>query len=316
MRVFIIGKGLMLANLILGAKAAGADIVGVFRYDYTKNSYLKMLLSDFFKPSPEVAVINSLKLNQIRMHSANSEMFQKLLISLNIDLLIIGTWGEKISAKTYNIPKIATVNAHPSLLPKYRGPNPYIQTILHGENFSGLTIHLLNDNFDSGAILKQEKIRIFETDTSKELKERTARVARNLISELIMDLNRKILTPIIQNEKCATYFPNISGDEKMIDFSIQSSVEISRTIRALHPFLPCYITYQDKFFIINPYKFKLLDKSNRRPATIVAKNYKNSSITIVCSDGVPIEFSDLKLYKSNKIKKYIDKEVKLNTFAN
>ena len=49
MKVVILGKGIMLANLILGAKAAGADIVGVFRYEYTKESKLKMLFMDFFR---------------------------------------------------------------------------------------------------------------------------------------------------------------------------------------------------------------------------------------------------------------------------
>ena len=313
MKVVILGNGIMLANLILGARAAGADIVGVFRYDYTKEHYgLKMLIKDFFKPAPEVTVINEFKLHQIRMSSANSEIFQKLLISLNPDLMIVGTWGEKICSKTYNIPKIATVNVHPSLLPKYRGPNPYMQTILHGETYSGVTIHLMNDNFDSGAILKQEKIRIFDTDTSKELKERTVRAARDLITELITDLNKKILMPINQDERYASYFPNITGDEKMLDFSIQTSLEISRTIRALHPFLPCYITYEDKFFIVDPYSFKILGKTTKKPNSIIEKDSETLSLTIVCADGVSVRFSNLKLYKSKKAKQYIKQKVKLS----
>ncbi len=79
---------------------------------------------------------------------------------------------EKISKETFDIPKIATVNVHPSLLPKYRGPNPYMQTILHGEKCSGVTIHLMDENFDEGPILKQEKVEILEADTSKELREK------------------------------------------------------------------------------------------------------------------------------------------------
>lgn len=312
MKVVILGKGIMLANLILGARAAGADIVGVFRYEYTEESKLKMLISDFFKPAPEVTMIKELKLHQIRMSSANSEYFQKLLISLNPDLMIVGTWGEKICAKTYNIPKIATVNVHPSLLPKYRGPNPYMQAILHGEAYSGITIHLMNDKFDSGAILKQEKVRIFETDTSKELRERTVREARNLVTELITDLNQKVLMPINQDERYATYFPNITGDEKMLDFSIQTAEEISATVRALHPFLPCYITHKNKFFVVDPYNIKILGKSNKKPNSIIAKNDIKSSVTIVCADQKAVQFSNLKLYKSSNVKKYIKNKVKLS----
>lgn len=313
MRVVILGKGLMLANIVLGAKDAGADIVGVFRYEQTVDSKLKLFLCDCFNPSPEVSLINSLNLNQIRFDSANSEYFQKLLIDLNVDLVIIGTWKEKISSKTYNIPKIATVNVHPSLLPKYRGPNPYIQTILNGEQFSGVTLHLVNDEYDAGAILKQEKIRIFENDTSKELRERTVRTARGLVSELISDLEHKVLTPVNQEDRFASYYPNITGDEMMLDFEYQTSDEISRTIRALHPFLPCYITHKNKYFVVNPYNFKILDILNSGDAgDIIAKNSKNSSLTIVCKDKRPIVFTNLKLYKSHFTKSYIKYRVRLN----
>lgn len=311
MRVVILGKGLMLANIILGVKDAGGDIVGVFRYEQTTEPKIKLFFQDFFKPAPEVTIIKQLKLNQIRFDSANSEYFQKLLVALNVDLLIVGTWKEKICAQTYNIPKIATINVHPSLLPKYRGPNPYIQTILNGEEYSGVTLHLVNDDYDAGAILKQEKVSIFPNDTSKELRERTVRTARNLITELLKDLDDKILTPVNQDEKYASYFPNITGEEMMLDFEYQTSEEISKTIRALHPFLPCYITHKNKFFKVNPYKYKILDiKSSAAPGDIIAKNPKNSSLTIVCKDNRPITFTHLKLYKSRFTKSYIKYHVK------
>lgn len=310
MRVVVLGKGLMLANIILGVMDAGAEIAGVFRYEQTCTNSLKLFVEDFFKPAPEVTLIKKMKLKQIRMKSANSEYFQRLMVSLNVDLIIVGTWKECISPQTYNIPKIATVNVHPSLLPKYRGPNPYLQTILHGEEFSGISIHLMNDKYDSGAILKQEKIRIFENDTSKELRDRTVRKARELVTEFIEDLNEKILTPVNQDEKYSTYFPNISGEEMMLDFSIQTSQEISRTIRALHPFLPCYITYGDEFFAVDPYNFKIFETKKEYPPNIVIdKDYSTRSISVVCKDGKAIRFSNLKLYKKKNTKQFIKKYV-------
>ena len=306
MRVVVLGKGLMLANVILGVLDSGADLVGVFRYEQTSKSRFRLMLEDFFSPQPEVTLIRKMKLPEIKMKSANEERFRKLLLHLNVDLVIVGSWHEKIDKETFNIPKIATLNVHPSLLPKYRGPNPYLQTILHGEEYSGVTVHLMNENFDSGAILKQEKIKIAENDTSKELREKSVLVARRLVSEVISDMDNRILTPVAQDEKFALYYPNISGEERMLDFEIQTSKEISRTVRALHPFLPCYITHGDRFFIVNPYKFVLLRNAvDRRPGTIIEKNIDKASITIVCKDGIPIRFSDLKLYKSRAVKRYI-----------
>lgn len=311
MRVVILGKGLMLANIILGAIDAGAEIVGVFRYESTCNSRIRMLIDDFFKPAPDVTLMKSLNLRQIRFKSANDPLFRKFLITWNVDLIIVGTWKERISKQTFIIPKIATVNVHPSLLPKYRGPNPYLQTILHGEKYSGVTLHLMNQSYDCGAILKQEKVEILDSDTSKELREKSVRVARNLVCDFLKDLDNRILMPIQQNEKYASYYPNISGDEKMLDFNFQTSDEISRTIRALHPFLPTYITYEDKFFVVNPYSFTVLNEEcAEKSGSIIAKNSEKSSLTIVCADKKAIRFSCLKLYNAElKTSKFIQEKV-------
>jgi len=83
---------------------------------------------------------------------------------------------------------------------------------------------------------------------------------------------------------------------------------------ALHPFLPCYITHKKDYFIINPYKIKILQhkSSDYKPNDIIAKNAKTSSLTIICKDNNAIAFSDLKLYKKPlRTKKYIEKHVKI-----
>jgi len=299
MKVVILGKGLMLANLILGAKDAGAEIVGVFRYENTCTNPIKLFLKDTFNPEPETTLIKELELNQIRLKSANSKAFRKLLISQNVDMVLVGTWRERIKKETFNIPKIGTINVHPSLLPKYRGPNPYMQTILHGEEYSGVTLHLMDERYDSGAILVQEKVKIFPSFTSKELREKSVVTARKLVRELITDLNDKIITPIKQVEKNASYFPNISGEERMIDFQTQTSEEIVRTVRALHPFLPVYIQHKNNFFIANPYLTAALPEKTdyANVGSIIDKNPKKHSITVVCKDNKAVRFSGLKLYR-------------------
>lgn len=139
-------------------------------------------------------------------------------------------------------------------------------------------------------------------------------MARKLVSEFITDLDYKIITPIAQSEKNATYFPNISGDEKMLDFKFQTSDEITRTVRALHPFLPCYITHNDKFLAVNPYSMQVLleDTRNANPGDIIAKTPEKLSVTIVCKDRKAIRFNGLKLYKHPFLtKRYIEKEVEV-----
>ena len=122
------------------------------------------------------------------------------------------------------------------------------------------------------------------------------------------------VNPVPQPHHRATYFSNISGDEKMLDFSTQSSLDIFRTVKALHPFLPTYISYKNRFFVVNPYSIKILQKDFLCASSgdIVYKNPQDCSLTIICSDKKAVQFSGLKLYKNpRQTKRYIDKSVKL-----
>lgn len=313
MKVVIIGKGLMLSNMILGAVDSGAKIVGVLRYETTTSNRILQNLRDLLNPSYEYTLMKQLKVKNLDFKSVNSEDFRQFLIKNNIDMLLVGTWREKISPQTFNIPTIGTVNVHPSLLPKYRGPNPYLQTILNGEEFSGVTLHLVDSGYDTGAILLQEKVKILPTDTSKELRERTVLSARKLVTQLFNELNSNIITPIKQIEAKATYYKNITGLEKMLDFSTQTADEISRTVRALHPFLPCYITHKSTFFVVNPYQIEILEGkfTQNKPNDIISKSSREKSLTIVCKDQSGIKFSDLMLYKGKFLTEfYISNRVK------
>ena len=316
MRVVILGKGLMLANLVLGARDAGAEIIGVFRYEHTSENPLLLFLKDTFNPAPEVTLLKELGVNQIRLRSANSPEFKKLLISQNVDLVLVGTWKERLKKDVFNIPTIGTVNVHPSLLPKYRGPNPYMQTILRGEKESGVTLPLVDEGYDTGAILFQEKVEILDSDTSKELRERSVRVARRLVRDFITDLNDKMITPIKQAEKYASYFPNVPGNERMLDFTFQTSEDVLRTVRALHPFLPCYITCEDKFLVVDPYSMQVLQDEfvDSKAGDIVAKSIENRSLTLMCKDNRAIRFSNLNLYKAKFFTKhFLEKKVKITS---
>lgn len=301
MRVVILGKGEMLANLIEGAIEAGAKIVGVFRYERTTLSPFKLFIRDFFTTSHDLTLIKQYKLYDIKCNSANSEEFRKELLRLNVDVMFVGTWRERIKKAVYDIPVIASINVHPSLLPAYRGPNPYLQTIKHMEKYSGVTFHLMDENYDTGPILAQEKVDILPCDTGKELKEKTVFAARVLMTDILKRLQFGIISPIKQDERKASYYPNISPDEMMLDFTKKTAEEMHAHIRALHPWLPCYVTIGNKFFITNPYKLRIIKNIHADAGKIVAKNASTMTLVIACKGGDALEMSGLKLYKKKLI---------------
>ncbi len=296
-KIVILGHGDMLSNLIIGATDAKCKIVGVFRYERLKTCSIYRKLKDFFLPSKEYSYIKSYNLPEIKAKSANSEEFKRELLALNPDIVLVGTWSEKLKKDIVQLPKIAMINAHPSLLPKYRGPNPYLQTIWHREKQSGITFHLMNEKFDSGAILLQKTVEIKPDDTGKELKERTVLTARSAVTELLNMLADDFIIPVDQSEERATYYPQIKQDDIMLDFK-QSAEEISAHIRAFHPWSKTFFEHKNKFFIPNPYALEILENTTELKETgqIIDKNNKEKSITVVCGDGKLLKMSNLKLY--------------------
>lgn len=313
MKVVILGAGQMLMNLIAGCEDAGCEIVGVFRYERVAHKNFDRFLIDIFNPSKEYNYIKSHNLYEIKAKSANSAEFKKEILRLNADIILVGTWSEKLKKPIIDLPKLATINTHPALLPKYRGPNPYLQAIKHLEKESGVSFHLMDEKFDSGAILLQKRIPIEDTDTGVELRNKAASAAREGVCELLTRLDKEIIVPVKQDEKYASYFPHIQEDEVMLDFS-KSAEEVSAHIRAFHPWFKCYFAYNNHFFIPNPRKLEILEGISDLKTQIIDKSPKDKSITVVCGDGKLLKMSGLNLYGPLKFltKLYIKFRIKTN----
>lgn len=294
MKVVIIGYGEMLMNLIAGCQDSNCEIVGVLRYDYVRFSAIDRFLIDLFNPSKELTYIKSHKLPEIKVRSVNSAEFKKEILKLNADIVLVGSWGEKFKKAMINLPKIATINAHPSLLPRFRGPNPYLEAIRHQEKISGVTFHLMDENYDTGAILYQKSVDVSSEDTGLELRKKITTAARVGIAELLKNLNDEIIIPVAQDEAKASYFPQIKDDEVMLDFT-KKAHQVAAQIRGFHPWYKCYFRHNSHFFTPNPHKLEIL-KSEHPVGTIIEASHTQRSITIACAENTAIKMYGLTLF--------------------
>lgn len=293
MKVILVGKGQMLCSLIEGCKACGGvEIVGVFRYENLMLPKWKLWLHDFLQPSVENTLIKKYGLKDLNFNSVNSDDFQRFLVRQNVDVMLVGTWGEKIDKETFEIPQLASVNVHPSLLPKYRGPNPYMQVIKNQEVFTGYTFHLIDEDFDSGAILYQKSVEIMPYYTGKELRDRITFEVRQSIPDFLVALDKGDLIPLEQNEQFATYYQNISENEMMLDFERETAQEIVARIKALHPWLPTYVTLGDDFYIPNPYELQIVPNCEKG----ISLDKDKMEILACCVDGNGVLMQNVKKY--------------------
>jgi len=143
------------------------------------------------------------------------------------------------------LPKFACLNIHPSLLPRHRGPSPVANTILCGDELTGVTIMLMDAGIDTGPILAQEKVGISFMNTTGSLSSKLADVGAKLLLETLPKWLGNELRPQAQHEVQATYSKLITSEDAEIDWHL-SAVELWRSVRAYNPWPSCYTWYQGK----------------------------------------------------------------------
>ena len=285
LKVVIIGYGEMFTNLIAGALDAGCDIVGVYRSEMKKYHPIIRRIKDIINPSLEHNYIKSYNLPEIDVRGGvNTKNFKKALLKLNPDIILVGSWGEKFSKEIYALPKIAAINAHPSLLPQYRGPNPYFWTIKNQEQTTGVTFHLIDSGYDTGAILAQEEVKIYPSDTGKTLKERTVLTARGVVCELLKALREDIIIPLSQRDDRSSYFSHPEGLE--LDFS-RTAEENCAVIRASYPWARAYFYHNYTCMAALPEHLEIAENNTeyKESGTITESDYKTHTICVLCGNN-------------------------------
>ncbi len=120
------------------------------------------------------------------------------------DLIVVAAYGKILPKTVLDLPGFGAINTHASLLPDYRGPSPIQNAILDGEKETGVTIMLMDEGIDTGAILSQKKTKIAPHETSIELTKRLADLSSELLLETIPLWVKRKIEPKPQDNSKAT----------------------------------------------------------------------------------------------------------------
>ena len=113
----------------------------------------------------------------------------KLITEYDVKLLVLAGYMRLLSKNFVNsLPPKFIVNVHPSLLPKYKGMNAIKQALDDSAQYTGVTIHYVDEGMDSGSIIKQNIIKINDNDTEDTLKDRLQEIEHRLYSDTIKSI--------------------------------------------------------------------------------------------------------------------------------
>ena len=126
------------------------------------------------------------------------------------DMICVACFSKRIPRDILNIPRLGCLNVHPSLLPANRGPEPLFWTFREGNRRTGVTIHLIDEGMDRGAIVAQEAIEIPDGISYSELEEWSTELGGKLLAKSVWDIYNGVAEFVTQDESKSSYhtFPN------------------------------------------------------------------------------------------------------------
>lgn len=169
------------------------------------------------------------------------------LTHLNPDLFVVASFGKIIPAEILNIPKLGSINIHPSRLPKYRGPSPIQSQILGGVSESAISFILMDEEMDHGPILFQEDFQILENDTFESLCIKMFAKSAESLPKVISEFAEGKLKPMTQNHAMASYCVTLKKEAGY--FPIENppdSETLDRMIRAYYPWPGVYTKWNGR----------------------------------------------------------------------
>ena len=161
----------------------------------------------------------------------SKERLAPLLRSYEPDVALCSGFGWRIPPDALAVPRLGCVNGHPSLLPRWRGPNPFGWTLRAGDPEVGFTFHRMDEDFDTGPILSQGSMPLRGDETMPGLFDYLPTLVPPLLAEALERVERGERGDP-QDDTQATYAPLFEDEFAELDWT--------KTAREVHDQARCW----------------------------------------------------------------------------
>ncbi len=245
-------------------------------------------------PVKEVAVAKELHLFQ--PENCNEYEFLRELRALSPDVIVVVAYGQKLGNEILQMARYYCLNIHPSLLPRYRGPEPVSRALLNGDSHTGVCIVKVVEKMDAGPVLGITRVPIPPEATTPEMEDQLSQVGADLLIEVLDQVQARRAIEIPQDEREASYAKKFEKNDGRIDWR-KPAAKIQNFVRALIPY-PCAFTFlggRQRFVIHKVKGTRYPQKPDHRPGTILSVD--KDFFKVACADG---DVTILELQPENK----------------
>jgi methionyl-tRNA formyltransferase len=215
------------------------------------------------------------------------------------DFIVVVAFGQILPGWMLRCARVAPVNVHASLLPKYRGAAPVTWALLNGDAMTGVTTMLMDEHLDTGPMLLRREVAIPEMMTAGELASQLSMVGADLLIPTLDGLRLGTLQPAAQDDSLATWAPRIDKEMAAISWK-RNAREIHNQIRAFNPWPLAFTSFLDRRVQI----LRSIPESGVVDAALVPGTYLGPTevgIRVKCGGGTVLEVLEVKLEGKSRI---------------
>jgi methionyl-tRNA formyltransferase len=184
-------------------------------------------------PVKEVALKHGLAVWQPARVKKDAEVLAALR-SQQADAFVVVAYGQILSPEILAMPRLGCINAHGSLLPKYRGAAPIQWSLYHGDCETGVTTMLMDAGMDTGPMLLKQAIPVGLLENTADLAARLAEVSADLLVDTLVKLDRNEIEPQPQDDSAASHARLIEKSDFLIDWT-KPAIALHNQVRAFTP---------------------------------------------------------------------------------
>jgi len=238
-------------------------------------------------PTPVKLVAERKGIPVLQPDIVSSPEHTPILAAFHADLFVVVAYGEIIKQHLLDMPKIACINVHASLLPYYRGAAPIQRSIINGEKETGITIMHMAKKMDAGDIIAMETVPIGDNTTYGELEAELCAVGSRLLLHTLHEAEKGPLPRIPQDHSQATLAPKIEIEDCQIHWN-QPADTIHNLVRGVNPhptaWCPVIVKGQNKRLRVIATTVASREPSNTPPGQIIASS--KHGLQISCEPGI------------------------------
>lgn len=198
-------------------------------------------------PTPVARWAKEQRIEVIKTEKLDQQFIDNNYSKLDVDLFVVASFGQLISQSVLEMPKLGSLNVHPSKLPKYRGASPIQSAILTGDKETALTIIKMDQLMDHGPIIYQQDYPLNGIETTQDLMMAMFKLAAEVLPQVIWLYSQGKIEPIGQDHSRATFCDHIKKQDGYFELNnLPKKEKLDRMIRAYYPWPTVWTKWRGK----------------------------------------------------------------------